>query len=66
MQGMQAGDEQHCPRCRAWHVLEQRHVEGVTAYERMMLYVTCRGERFYVGMIGQPARLPTRPAASQR
>jgi hypothetical protein len=59
---MQPGDEQQCPRCGAWHWLEQRHGEGVTAYERTMLYVFCRGQRFYAGTIGQPSILPTRRA----
>lgn len=61
---MQAGDEQKCPRCGQWHVLEQRNAAGVTAYERTMLYVTCGGHQFYAGTLGQPSKHPTRPGAA--
>jgi len=37
------------------------NTEG-TQYERSMLYVTCRGQRFFAGTIGQASKSLTRPS----
>lgn len=47
---MKAGDAYPCPRCRTTHVVEQPYVYRSTA-ERGHLYVTCRGEQYFVGQV---------------
>jgi hypothetical protein len=58
-EALRTGDEQKCPRCGRWHVLERRNTTG-TDNERAMLYVTCRGALYYAGAEGSPSRWPTR------
>lgn len=52
---LQPGDPYPCRRCSQVHVLEQPYAERTTA-ERLHLYVTCRGQRYFVGQL--PVREP--------
>ncbi len=58
---LSADDELHCPHCRAWHPVIQRHAQG-TEYTRRMLYWQCRGRDFYAGQVGLSSRHETRRA----
>lgn len=42
------GNPYPCPRCHTDHVIEQPYADRSTA-ERTHLYITCRGERYFVG-----------------
>lgn len=58
-----SGAEQRCPRCGSWHVLGTRgDPDAGTAYERKMLYVTCRGDLYFAGSIGNASPYPLRPS----
>lgn len=46
---LRAGDSYPCPRCRTPHVVEQPYLDRTTA-ERNHLYVTCRGDHYFVGV----------------
>jgi hypothetical protein len=54
------GEEQHCPRCGEWHVLEQKRADSRVPYELSMLFVTCRGQLYFAGNIDRPSPYPTR------
>lgn len=43
-----AGDPYACPRCHVPHVMDQPYRDRSTA-ERTHLYVTCQGQRYFVG-----------------
>ena len=51
------GDPYSCPRCRTPHVIEQPLADRSTA-ERTHLYITCRGEQYFVGQV-----VPKSPAS---
>jgi hypothetical protein len=44
----------HCNRCGGEHVVEQPYDRTTT--ERIHLYVTCRGRRFFVGQVAPTPR----------
>jgi hypothetical protein len=50
---MTAGDAYRCPRCHGTHVVEQPYADRSTA-ERSHLYVTCQGQRYFVGQVTLP------------
>lgn len=50
---LRPGDPYPCPRCRTPHVIEQPFQDRSTA-ERTHLYITCRGERYFVGQVIRP------------
>lgn len=54
------GAEQRCFRCGSWHLLATRGGDSGTAYERKMLYVTCRDGLYFAGAIGNPSPYPLR------
>jgi hypothetical protein len=39
-----------CDRCGGVHVIERPYADRTTA-ERTHLYITCRGQRFFVGIV---------------
>jgi len=45
---LQPGSQVRCPHCRRWHPAIKPYTEG-TDYTRLMLFVECRGLRYYVG-----------------
>ena len=45
---LQPGSQIRCPHCRRLHPLIKPYVEG-TEYTRAMLFVECRGRRYYAG-----------------
>lgn len=61
---LKPGDEQKCPRCGAWHVLEAKNADSGIPYVRAMLYVTCAGRMYFAGTIGTESRTDTRPRAN--
>jgi hypothetical protein len=56
---LRVGDLVRCPHCRRWHPAVQGHTEG-TDYTQRMLYVECKGWRYYAGQDGLPSRHETR------
>lgn len=46
---LRAGDSYACPRCRRPHIVEQPYADRTTAEQRH-LYVTCRGDQYFVGI----------------
>ena len=52
---LHVGELVKCPRCRRWHPAIRWHTEG-THYTVNMLYVVCRGQRYYAGQDGLPSR----------
>jgi hypothetical protein len=61
-QRLQAGDQLHCPHCRRWHPLIQKHTSGTDATQRM-LYFQCRGLDYFGGFVGAGSRHETRKAS---
>src|SRR5687767_10164584 len=51
---LQAGSEVRCPHCRRWHLVVRVHREGTETLR--MMYVECRGARYYAGQEGQASR----------
>lgn len=49
------GTEVKCQRCQNLHVLEQPYADKTTA-ERTHVYVTCRGQRYFVGQVVQSVK----------
>ncbi len=47
---LRPGDPYRCLRCHTDHVIEQPSADRTTA-ERNFLYITCRGERYFVGQV---------------
>jgi hypothetical protein len=54
---LQLGSQVRCPHCRRWHLAIKPYAEG-TDYTRAMLFVECRGGRYYAGQAGQASRWP--------
>jgi len=52
------GDLVKCPHCRRWHHAIRWQTEG-TDYTLKMLYVECKGLRYYAGQDGLPSRHET-------
>src|SRR5687767_7684065 len=50
MQPLKPGDSYRCPNCDQVHVVEQPYAQVTTA-ERIHLYVTCQGQRYFVGQV---------------
>lgn len=46
---LKAGDPYRCPRCRRPHVVEQPYATSRTTAERLHLFITCGGGRYFVG-----------------
>jgi hypothetical protein len=44
------GDPYRCPRCREVHLVEQPYADATTAAQHY-LYVTCRGDQYFVGQV---------------
>ena len=47
---LKAGDPYPCPRCHVPHVVDQPYADSTTA-DRSHLYVTCQGQRYFVGQV---------------
>jgi len=54
------GDRIRCLHCPDWHSAERSPSDAGTDYARRMLYVRCRGDVYYAGQAGLPARDPCR------
>lgn len=53
------GAPYYCSRCHTPHVTEQPYADRSTA-QRTHLYITCRGEHYYVGQLAVERPEPTR------
>jgi hypothetical protein len=57
--GLQPGDELLCPYCGSWHLVDRRNASDSTA-ARDFLFVMCRGNFYFVGMVGSVPSWPKR------
>ena len=57
---LHVGDLVRCPHCRRWHPAVKGHTAG-TNYTLNILYVECKGLRYYAGQEGLSSRHETRP-----
>jgi len=53
------GDLVRCSRCRKWHPAVTFDSGSATDYAERILFIRCGTARFFVGIIGGPARDPT-------
>ena len=51
---LRPGVRVRCPQCRRFHPAIKPYAEG-TDYTRLMLFVECRGLRYYVGQLDAPS-----------
>jgi hypothetical protein len=61
---LHVGDLVRCPHCRRWHPAIRWHTEG-TPYTQRMLYIECKGLRYYAGQDGLPSRHEIRNAGTR-
>jgi hypothetical protein len=57
---LQPGSQIRCPHCRRWHPAIKPYDVG-TEYTRAMLFVECRGGRYYVGQQAGSIQCSTAP-----